>query len=159
MYKNRNVVSLVFALVLAIACGENTNSARNSETSSANQSTNEAVDSAIGIGKYTNVELTLPLDKFMIDDGRTAYDVKCVSCHKLTDEMLVGPGWKNVTTRRTPEWLMNFMTNTDEMLNKDAEAISMLEICLVRMPNQNSSDTEARAILEFMRSNDSLQTP
>lgn len=90
----------------------------------------------------------------MVAEGQTAYEVKCASCHKLTDEMLVGPGWKNVTIRRTPEWIMNFLTNTDEMLDKDAEAISMLEVCLVRMPNQNSSDAEARALLEFMRGND-----
>jgi len=29
-----------------------------------------------------------------------------------------------------------------------------LEICLVRMPNQNLADLEAREIVEFMRQND-----
>lgn len=28
--------------------------------------------------------------------------VKCSSCHKLTDERLVGPGWKGVTNRQKP---------------------------------------------------------
>jgi cytochrome c551/c552 len=90
----------------------------------------------------------------MIAEGKTVYDVKCASCHKLSDERLVGPGWKGVTDRRTPEWIMNFVTNTEEMLQKDTAAQNMLEICLVKMPNQNLSETDARNTLEFMRKND-----
>ena len=72
----------------------------------------------------------------------------------MTGEKLVGPGWEGVTERRTPEWIMNFVTNVDEMLEKDPESQAMLEICMVRMPNQNLSDEEARGTLEFMRQND-----
>ena len=49
---------------------------------------------------------------------------------------------------------MNFVTNTDAMLNKDPKAQAQLEICLVRMPNQNVSDEDARNVYEFMRKND-----
>ena len=49
---------------------------------------------------------------------------------------------------------MNFVTNTDEMLNKDEAAKGLLEVCLVRMPNQSLSDDDARNILEFQRNND-----
>jgi cytochrome c551/c552 len=81
--------------------------------------------------------------------------VKCSACHKLTEEKLVGPGWKGVTERFKPEWIMNFVTNTDAMLDKDPKAQAQLEICLVRMPNQNISDEDARNVYEFMRKNDS----
>lgn len=114
-------------------------------------------DDTKGVGKFTHVELTTPINADMVGIGQKVYDVKCSSCHKLTDEKLVGPGWKGVTSRRKPEWIMNFVTNTDEMLNKNAEAMSMLEVCLVRMPNQNLSDTEARDVLEFMRNNDGVK--
>jgi mono/diheme cytochrome c family protein len=115
------------------------------------------VDPNRGIGKFTNVELPSALDKAMATKGKEVYDVKCASCHRLTDERLVGPGWLGVTTRRTPEWIMNFSTNTDVMLNQDPEAQAMLEICLVRMPNQNLSDEDARASLEFMREIDGVK--
>jgi hypothetical protein len=49
---------------------------------------------------------------------------------------------------------MNFITNTDEMIEKDPQAQALMELCLVRMPNQHLSENEARAALEFMRSND-----
>lgn len=107
-----------------------------------------------GIGKFQNVELTHPLDQNMVKEGETVSNVKCLSCHKLSAERLVGPGWKGVTDRRTPEWIMNFITNVAEMLDKDANAQAMLEVCLVRMPNQNLTDDEARHVLEFMRKND-----
>jgi len=66
----------------------------------------------------------------------------------------VGPGWKNVTTKREPHWIMNMITNVDMMLATDSEAQKLLEECLVRMPNQNVNKEDARKILEFMRSND-----
>ncbi|RYZ62654.1 MAG: cytochrome c [Chitinophagaceae bacterium] len=107
-----------------------------------------------GIGPHQNIQLTHPLDEKMVTDGKNIYDVKCSSCHKLTDEKLVGPGWAAVTDRRTPEWIMNFVTNTEEMLVKDTAAQNMLEVCMVKMPNQSLSETDARSVLEFMRKND-----
>ncbi len=109
-----------------------------------------------GIGKFTEVELTHPLNEEWVAQGQNISDLKCLSCHKLTGERIVGPGWKGVTERRTPEWIMNFITNTDEMLSKDPESQAMLEICMVRMPNQNLSDEDARAVLEYMRKNDEM---
>jgi cytochrome c551/c552 len=93
----------------------------------------------------------------MAEKGDKLYELKCSSCHKLTDERLVGPGWHGVTSRHKPAWIMNFMTNTDEMIDKDPKAQAMLEICMVRMPNQNLSDDDAREILEFMRKNDGVK--
>jgi cytochrome c551/c552 len=90
----------------------------------------------------------------MVTAGQNIYDLKCSTCHRLDGTKVVGPGWKDVTLRRKPEWIMNFVTNTDENLNKDAQAMSLLEECMVRMPNQNLSDDDARHILEFMRNND-----
>jgi cytochrome c551/c552 len=110
-----------------------------------------------GEGKFKEVKLEPKLDEAMALKGKNLSDLKCLSCHKLTDEKLVGPGWKDVTKRNTPEWIMNFMTNTDEMIDKDPKVQAMLEICMVRMPNQNLSDEDTRAILEFMRQNDGVK--
>ena len=52
---------------------------------------------------------------------------------------------------------MNFITNTDAMLNKDPKAQAQLEICLVRMPNQNLADDDARSLYEYMRENDGVK--
>jgi hypothetical protein len=101
-----------------------------------------------------NVELKNPLDDAWVAGGKTVYETKCLPCHKLTEDKLVGPGWAGVTKRRTPVWIMNMICNTDMMLAQDAEAQKQLEMCLVRMPNQNVSVEDARKIVEFMRKND-----
>lgn len=118
---------------------------------------NPSYDPKRGEGKFTKVDIPANLDAALATTGEKVYGVKCSSCHKTTDEKLVGPGWKGVTSRHTPEWIMNFITNTDEMLNKDPKAQAQLEICLVRMPNQNLSDDEARSLYEFMRKVDGVK--
>ena len=118
---------------------------------------NPSYDPNRGEGKFKQVAVGANLDVAMAELGETVYGVKCSGCHKLSDEKLVGPGWKGVTSRHTPEWIMNFITNTDEMLNKDPKAQAQLEICLVRMPNQNLSDEDARALYEFQRKNDGVK--
>ncbi|MBP9932142.1 MAG: cytochrome c [Chitinophagaceae bacterium] len=109
-----------------------------------------------GEGKWNaeNVKLEPSINIEIAKKGDEIQAVKCASCHKLSEEKLVGPGWKGVTSRRAPEWIMNFITNPDPMIEKDPEVQAQLEICLVRMPNQSLSDDEARNILEFMRKND-----
>jgi len=104
--------------------------------------------------KPGDVQLTTPLKQEWVTAGKNTYDLKCQSCHKLTDERLVGPGWAGVTKRREPHWILNMVTNVDMMLETDPEAQKLLEQCLVRMPNQNLSTDDARKVLEFMRSND-----
>lgn len=102
----------------------------------------------------SDITISNPLDQSMVTAGKATYELKCQSCHRLTEEKLVGPGWKDVTKRRQPVWIMNMITNVDMMLEKDPEAQKLLELCLVRMPNQNMTKEEARKVLEFMRSND-----
>jgi len=104
--------------------------------------------------KDGDITLNTPLDQAMVSTGKSTYELKCQSCHRLTEEKLVGPGWKDVTKRRNPIWIMNMITNVDMMLETDAEAQKLLEQCMVRMPNQNITKDQAREVLEFMRSND-----
>lgn len=107
--------------------------------------------------KESDITLGSTLDKTMATTGKATYELKCQSCHRLTEERLVGPGWKDVTKRRQPVWIMNMITNVDMMLETDPEAQKLLETCMVRMPNQNLSKDEARYVLEFMRGNDGLK--
>jgi cytochrome c len=104
-----------------------------------------------GIGQVTSVTLNTPLEAERIPRGKAIYEMKCQACHRLDDQRVVGPGWKDITKRRKPEWIMNMITNVDVMLDEDPEARKLLELCLMRMPNQNVSVGDARDILEYMR--------
>jgi cytochrome c551/c552 len=155
------IFSLVsFTMALMAACGGGNSNAGTTAPPAESGKTaegNPSYDPHRGEGKFTKVDIPATLDAAMADNGFKVYSVKCQSCHKLTDEKLVGPGWKGVTSRHSAEWIMNFITNTDDMLNKDPKAQAQLEICLVRMPNQNLSDADARALYEFQRKNDGVK--
>ncbi len=163
--KNLILISSISIAAFLTSCGGGDKKTEETQASTGQEQVQSMVpepekyDPKRGEGKWTaeSLALTDKLDGAMATAGETASGVKCGSCHKYTDEKLVGPGWKDVTKRRAPEWIMNFITNPDPMLDKDPEAQAMLELCLVRMPNQNLSDEEARQILEFMRKNDGLK--
>jgi mono/diheme cytochrome c family protein len=155
---------LLFTALLGFtwACSNNSGSSAGSTSSASDESAKAPAasessanyDSTRGAGKFTHVDISDKLDDKMVAAGKSIYELKCAACHKLTAEKLVGPGWLGVTERHKPEWIMNFATNTDEMIDKDPKAQAMLQICMVRMPNQHLSDDDARHILEFMRNND-----
>ncbi len=155
------IPSLLISAILLFGCGGG--STQNQQESSSTKPESmvkdpESYDPKRGEGKFSAENVILgALDNAMADKGESISRAKCFSCHKLSEERLVGPGWKGVTKRREPYWIMNFITNPDPMIDKDPELQAQLEICLVRMPNQNLTDEEARAILEFMRKNDGVK--
>lgn len=146
--------------VFLAACGgssSNDKASKAAGSSDAGSTENPSYDPNRGEGKFKSVDISGALDATMAEAGNKIYSVKCSSCHKTTGEKLVGPGWQGVTSRYQAPWILNFITNTDEMINKDPKAQAQLEICLVRMPNQNLADSDARALLEFMRKNDGVK--
>lgn len=149
--KSLIVLSLV-AIVFACAPDKPVNT---EEKPDINKSAVEAItDPTKGIGAVKNVTLNTPLEQDRIKRGLAIYEMKCQACHRLDETRVVGPGWKDVTKIRKPEWIMNMITNVDVMLDQDPEAQKLLELCLMRMPNQNMSIGDARDVLEFMRQND-----
>lgn len=151
MNKSITFLVLIF-LSLFISCGEGDSSGESgSEPAGENSEKKEVHGDEIKPGDVT---LTNPLNAAWVTDGKNIYDVKCQGCHKLSEDRIVGPGWKGVTRKREPHWIMNMITNVDMMLETDPEAQKLLEQCLVRMPNQNLTKDDARHVIEFMRSND-----
>ncbi len=155
--KNIFALVLFFAMIL-VSCAPD-KPKNNEEFPEQPAAPKSAVETAItdptkGIGAIKSVTLKTPIELDRVSRGLAIYEMKCSACHKLDETRVVGPGWKGVTTRRQPEWIMNMVLNVEVMLDKDPEAQKLLELCLTRMPNQNVSIGDARDVLEFMRKND-----
>lgn len=157
------VFSFCGAVAFLSACGGSDNSTENSGDATTTQSADEATDEVVdpnvksdskGVGKFTSVDVPATIDDAMASKGQAIFETKCTPCHKLTGEKLVGPGLKNITNLRTPEWIMNMITNPEEMTKKDPIAKALFEEHLIQMVGQNVSDDEARQILEYLRKND-----
>lgn len=102
-----------------------------------------------GIGPITVVEIS-DIDDLLATKGKDIYKTNCTACHKL-GKRSVGPPLQGVTTRRSPEWIMNMIMNPEEMIDKDPIAIELLEEYMAPMTNQHIIEEDARAILEFLR--------
>ena len=155
----KNILFAGTCLILLAGCGDDSGKKSSGNTEPISMLEEPvSYDPNRGEGKFNESNVTLgALDQGMATKGEAIAGTKCTSCHKPTDEKLVGPGWKGVTERRSPYWILNFITNPDPMIDKDPAVQAQLELCLVRMPNQGLSDEDARQILEFMRKNDGVK--
>lgn len=144
--KNISCFSLISGII-ALLCSCN----------SGDSTTRENVyNSTTGIGKFEKFSVTGDhLDSVLIAKGDEFFSSKCSACHLLTAEDSNGPGWFGITSKRSPAWLMNMMTNTEEMIELDPSLNGRLKKYKSTMPDYQLTKDEARAILEFMRYNDS----
>lgn len=160
----RKLIYLSVITLFVVACGSNTSKEESADTTKVDVEaettmTQEEYDHILGTGKYNEENFVMPasVDAELAKKGDAIYGAKCQSCHKLTNEQLVGPGFKGVSERRTPVWVMNFLTNTDEMIDLDPALQEQLEVCMVRMPDQALTEVDAKAMVDFFRKNDGVK--
>ncbi|MCC6252730.1 MAG: respiratory nitrate reductase subunit gamma [Bacteroidia bacterium] len=92
--------------------------------------------------------------KSMAKTGQEIYKELCAACHTLTDKRLVGPGFAGVTERRSEDWLISWIKDSQAMVkagDKDAVAI-FEEYNKTPMPGYASqlSDDEIKDLLKFL---------
>lgn len=155
--KNLILTAFLTGITFLFACGGSGSQSSTDSASSAAPTADidvTAKSESKGIGRFTSVQ-TGPIDASMAAKGQAVFVTKCSACHKVTDQKIVGPGLKDVTVRRTPEWIMNQITNPVEMEQKDPVGKALLEKHLTQMSFQDVTDDESRQILEYLRKNDS----
>lgn len=97
----------------------------------------------------TSVELG-PIDAELAAEGQSVFETRCTTCHKM-EGRYVGPPLGDVVEQREPEYIMNMILAPEKMLQTDPTAQQLLAEYSVPMTNQNLSEEEARAILEYLR--------
>ena len=82
--------------------------------------------------------------------GEEIFQQKCVACHTLNADRLVGPGLAGVMTRRDRAWVKWFIMRPDLVLgSEDSIAAGLLEEYVVPMPNFGLTDAWAEALIAF----------
>lgn len=103
-----------------------------------------------GIGPVTATVDVGPVDAALAGKGKAIFETKCTACHKM-DTTYVGPALGDVTTRRTPAYIMNMILNPQEMVERHPVARKLLAERMTFMANQGLTVDEARAVVEFLR--------
>lgn len=102
-----------------------------------------------GVGPIQDLTLG-EFDAKLAEEGAALFESLCTACHKL-DKRHVGPALAGVLDRRTPAWVMNMILVPEKMVAEDEVAKALLAEYLAPMANQNLTEPQARAILEFLR--------
>lgn len=102
-----------------------------------------------GIGPVAEVVKLDEINEAMARQGQDLFKTKCSACHKV-DQRYVGPSLGDVLDRRSPTFVMNMIMNPDGMVKNHPVAKELLQEYLSPMPNQNLSREEARAIVEYL---------
>ncbi len=104
-----------------------------------------------GVGPITSISLGTEIDQAMAGQGKEIYKKMCTACHRPTKKF-IGPAPKGALERRTPEWIMNMILDPEGMVTNDPLAKALLiEFNGSPMANQNLTEEEARAVLEYFR--------
>lgn len=155
--KKQYKIAVMLIAFGAIGCG-NANESKTKEsdqtgtevTSSVERSTSDPMANK-GIGPVSHVELG-ELDATLAQQGQELFESKCQACHKM-GKRFVGPDLTGVVDRRSPEWVMNMILNPEVMVKEDPIAKELLAEYISPMANQSLTEEEARAILEYFRTN------
>lgn len=93
-------------------------------------------------------------NRSMAASGEEIFKTNCTSCHALTDKVLVGPGLAGITEKRSEEWLIKWIRNSQELITSgDADAIAIFEeFNKIQMPGYPQfSDEELAGLVAYMK--------
>ncbi|WP_017730931.1 c-type cytochrome [Nafulsella turpanensis] len=103
-----------------------------------------------GVGPIHELTLEAAINQELATEGEAIFSQYCTPCHKI-EERYIGPAIGDVTTRRSPEWIMNMILNPEQMVKEDPIAKQLLAEYMSPMADQNLTEEQARAILEYFR--------
>ena len=104
-----------------------------------------------GVGPIKSLTLAPEIDQAMVTKGADVFKRMCTACHKV-GKKFIGPPPNGVLKRRTPEWVLNMILDPEGMVKNDPLAKSLLmEFNGAPMANQNLTNDDARAVLEYFR--------
>jgi cytochrome c len=140
-------------LVMAAGCGkegeENERGEHKSEESREAEGLT-AFELEHGIGPIKEAMTLASVDGALAERGKGVFELKCSMCHKM-DTTYIGPALGEVTTQRSPAYIMNMILNPQEMVERHPIAKKLLAERMTFMANQNLTMEESRAVLGYLR--------
>lgn len=156
----------LLSLILVAGCGGSADASANESGSTAASGPGGTptagaelteVELEQGIGPIRDMGELPPIDDALAMTGEQSFTLFCSACHKFP-ERYIGPELGEVLTRRRPEFVMNMMLNANEMVLRHPVVKELLAEYYTPMAQQNVTEADARAILEYIRKNQNAQS-
>jgi mono/diheme cytochrome c family protein len=115
-------------------------------------------DQATGAQAEQNIQnapATASVGNEQLQVGQKLFTTNCAACHTLGTDRIIGPGLAGVNQRRSEEWLIRWIRNSQKMIQEgDEQAVKLYEeYNKMVMPAYNYSDDEIRGILAYIEQN------
>ena len=153
MYKKTTSIFLVLIVAMAlVSCGGSSEEAPAATPPADGEFSVYKAKEKVGpegVGPIKNLEFG-EIDNDLAIQGDTIFTAMCTSCHKMAKRH-VGPALSGILERRNPAWVMNMILNPEVMVKEDPAAKKLFEEYLSPMANQNLTEEEARAVVEYFR--------
>jgi len=135
--------SLCFSFILLLTCGTGISLAQDGEAA-ADTPAEATEDSAPADG--------IPTADAAISEGETLFNNNCTVCHAI-NTVIVGPALKNVHERRELPWLINFIRNSQQVIQSgDDYAVNLYnEYNKTLMPSFDYSDEQITNIVAYLK--------
>ncbi len=91
-------------------------------------------------------------DDALVAAGKATFEKVCIACHTVGEGKRIGPDLKDVHQRRSPEWLVKWLSDPIGMTQTDPTAKKLLEeFNKIPMPNPNLSEQQIKEVLAYVR--------
>ena len=104
-----------------------------------------------GDAEHHNISATAAPADPKAQQGKLAFDSKCLACHSIGGGDKLGPDLYGTTRRHDNAWLANWLRSPDKMLQTDETAKALLEKWKLPMPNQGLSEAEIEQYLAYFK--------
>ena len=89
-----------------------------------------------------------------LEEGKAIFSARCAACHNV-NKNLTGPALAGVDTRRSMDWIINFVQSSQTMVkNGDKDAVALFnQFNQIPMPDHpDLSEASIRNIVEYVKS-------
>ena len=152
-------ILLVFALVLLAGCGSKPaeNGAGNSTPAPSTPATSTPASGALLAKSLYDDGARAgesPVDHEAAEAGEKLFSTKgCTACHAW-GKKLTCPDLKDVTARRTAQWMENQILHPDVMVKTDPISHDLFAKFMLQMPKQGLTEAEAKQVIEYLKKRD-----
>jgi mono/diheme cytochrome c family protein len=142
--KQVTFVLIVLALT-AVGCG---NKSGNTPASSSGGAAGTATTSKYDSGPRAGEE---PIDEALVKQGEGLFQTKgCSACHGF-GRRISCPDLLPVPMERTSQWMEHQILHPEIMTKEDPIAHQLFAQYSLQMPNQQLTEPEAKAVIEFIK--------
>jgi mono/diheme cytochrome c family protein len=101
---------------------------------------------------YAQAAGGLPTDDATLAKGKELFSNNCTSCHQISDQVVVGPGLKDVDKRRPLPWIIAFVKNSEKVIASGDKYANDLynKFNKTRMPPHDFSDADITSIVAYI---------